>query len=83
MLAITVTVTIFGWVNFLQGFGNELSVTRWPLSVLTGAIPAFGFLTSIFALERLIKGWQEGFEGVAHDPREQALKAEGFVEGHQ
>ncbi len=83
MLAITLTVTIFGWENFMQGFGNELPVTRWPLSVLTGAVPAFGILTSIFALERLINGWRKGFEGVAHDPREQALKAEGFVEGHE
>lgn len=83
MLAITLTVAYFGWINFLQGFGNEMPVTGWPLSVLTGAVPAFGILTSIFALERLIKGWQHGFEGVAHDPREQALKAEGFVEGHE
>ncbi len=83
MLAITLTTAYFGWVNFLQGFGNELPVTGMPLAALTGAIPAFGILTSIFALERLIKGWQQGFEGVAHDPREQALKAEGYAEGHE
>jgi TRAP-type C4-dicarboxylate transport system permease small subunit len=60
-----------------------MPVTGLPLSVLTGAVPAFGVLSAIFALERLIKGWQVGFEGVAHDPREQALKAEGYVEGHE
>ncbi len=83
MLAITSTVAYFGWVNFLQGFGNELPVTGWPLSVLTGAVPVFGILTAVFALERLIRGWQAGFEGVARDPREQALKAEGVLEGHE
>ncbi len=83
MLAITLAIAAFGWENFQQGFGNELPVTGMPLAALTGAVPAFGILTSVFALERLIKGWQNGFAGVSHDPREQALKAEGFVEGHQ
>jgi TRAP-type C4-dicarboxylate transport system permease small subunit len=83
MVAITLSVAYFGWENFLQGFGNELPVTGMPLATLTGAVPAFGILTSVFALERLIKGWQNGFEGASHDPREQALKAEGYLEGHE
>lgn len=83
MLAITGTITYFGWGIFQQGFGNEFPVTGMPLAAITGALPVFGIFTVVFALERLVKGWQNGFAGASHDPREQALRAEGLVEGHE
>lgn len=61
LVAVGLTVAYFGFVNFQQGFGNTLPVTGLPLSTLTGAIPVFGVLLSIFVLERLIQGWRHGF----------------------
>lgn len=61
VLVIGLMVAVFGYENFLQGFGNHLSVTRLPLSIMTGAIPVFGALTAVFAAERLILGWRHGF----------------------
>ncbi len=61
LLVIGLVTMIFGYDNFLQGFGNHLSVTKLPLSIMTGSIPVFGVLTTIFALERLVTGWRNGF----------------------
>jgi len=61
LLAVGLAVACFGFVNFQQGFGNQLPVTGLPLATLTGAIPVFGVLLSVFVLERLIQGWRHGF----------------------
>ena len=51
----------FGYINYEQGYGNHLSVTKWPLAAITGAIPVFGLFAVIFTLERLVMGWRNGF----------------------
>ena len=53
----------YGYINYQQGYGNHMSVTDWPLAVITGAIPVFGFFAVVFTLERLIMGWRNGFRG--------------------
>lgn len=74
MLAISLVVAYFGYLNFLQGFGNLLPVTQLPLAYTTGAIPVFGFFTALFTLERFLNGWRNGFEGATHDVREQVRR---------
>lgn len=74
MLTIAGVIAYFSFFNFRQSFGNVLPVTGLPLSTLTGAIPVFGVLAAAFAVERLVKGWQNGFAGVTHDVLEQAQK---------
>ena len=61
LLAIGVIVAYWGYRNYQQGFGNQLPVTGLPLATLTGAIPVFGVLLSLFATERLVQGWRHGF----------------------
>lgn len=82
MLAISLVIAYFGYLYFLQGFGNILPVTQLPLSYITGAIPVFGFLTALFTVERLINGWRNGFEGATHDVREQVLREEAKDRAH-
>ena len=62
ILVIGAVTAWFGYQNFQQGFGNHLPVTRLPLSIMTGAIPVFGVLVAVFAVERLSQGWRHGFE---------------------
>ena len=61
LLVVSGIALYFGYINFQQGFGNHLSVTKWPLSSITAAIPVFGFFSMVFTLERLIMGWRNGF----------------------
>lgn len=60
-------VAYFGYANFQNGFGNQLTVTGLPLSTLTGAIPVFGMLVTAFSIERLVQGWRFGFPAPEHD----------------
>jgi TRAP-type C4-dicarboxylate transport system permease small subunit len=81
LLAISLVVAYYGFSNFRQAFGNILPVTGMPLAYIMAAIPVFGLCTAAFTVERLVKGWQNGFEGVTHDPREQVLRATEQTEG--
>lgn len=51
----------YGYINYEQGYGNHLPVTKWPLASITGSIPVFGLFAVVFTLERLIMGWRNGF----------------------
>jgi TRAP-type C4-dicarboxylate transport system permease small subunit len=67
LIVIGVVVGYFGYLNFLRGFGNQLTVTGLPLATLTGAIPVFGVLITVFSLERLVLGWRNGFPAPEHE----------------
>lgn len=58
VIACAVCISVFGYVNFLQGFGNYLETTGTPIAVITASVPVFGGLTIIFSLERLINTWR-------------------------
>jgi TRAP-type C4-dicarboxylate transport system permease small subunit len=73
MLVISAIALYYGYLNYREGFGNHLSVTKWPLAVITGAIPVFGLFAVIFTLERLVMGWRNGFRHSKSD--EAALDA--------
>jgi TRAP-type C4-dicarboxylate transport system permease small subunit len=68
LLAVGLVVAYFGYRNFQHGFGNQLTVTGLPLATLTGAIPVFGVLLTVFTAERLVLGWRKGFPPPHHVP---------------
>jgi len=53
---------VFGYINFLTGFGSFLMPSITPIAVLYAAIPVGGVLVALFTVEELINGWQQGFE---------------------
>ena len=81
LLVVGVVVTYFGYVNFLRGFGNQLSVTGLPLATLTGAIPVFGLLITVFTAERLVQGWRNGFPAPEHE-KKGSVEIEDLEGGH-
>lgn len=66
LLTIGLVVAHFGFINFLRGFGNQLTVTGLPLATITGAIPVFGVFVSLFTLERMVMGWRHSFPPPEH-----------------
>ena len=80
ILLIGVVVAYFGFINFQRGFGNQLAVTGLPLATLTGAIPVFGVLVTLFSAERLVQGLRNGFPAPEHDKG--ALEIDDLEGGH-
>ncbi len=62
ILAAAVCMIVFGYINFLTGFGSFLMPSITPIAVLYAAIPVGGVLVALFTVEELINGWQQGFE---------------------
>jgi TRAP-type C4-dicarboxylate transport system permease small subunit len=55
-------MTWFGYINFLQGFGNYRMPSMTPLSSYYAAIPLAGIFIGLFTIEQLVNGWRNGFE---------------------
>ena len=53
---------IFGYLNFLAGFGNFRMPSMTPLASLYAAIPLSGALIALFTVEQLVNGWRNGFD---------------------
>lgn len=58
VLGCALSVVVFGYDNFLQGFRNYLETTGTPIAVITASVPVFGALTLIFSAERLVNIWR-------------------------
>jgi TRAP-type C4-dicarboxylate transport system permease small subunit len=72
ILGVGLSMIVFGYKNYLTGFGSFLMPSLTPIAVLYAAIPVAGVLVSLFTVEELINGWRRGFEGAATsatDPR--------------
>ena len=63
VLAVALCMIYFGYINFLQGFGNFRMPSMTPLSSYYAAIPLSGALIALFMIEQLVNGWRNGFEG--------------------
>jgi TRAP-type C4-dicarboxylate transport system permease small subunit len=57
----------FGFINFLNGFGNFRMPSLTPLASYYAAIPLSGTFVVLFMVEQLVNGWRNGFE--VPDPR--------------
>jgi TRAP-type C4-dicarboxylate transport system permease small subunit len=62
VLGVAFCMTWFGYINFLQGFGNYRMPSMTPLSSYYAAIPLAGILIGLFTIEQLVNGWRNGFE---------------------
>ena len=65
ILATAIAMIVFGYINYLTGFGSFLMPSLTPIAVLYAAIPVGGALAALFTVEELVNGWRHGFEGPA------------------
>ncbi len=61
-LAVAVCMIVFGYLNYLTGFGSFLMPSLTPIAVLYAAIPISGVFVALFTIEELVNGWRRGFE---------------------
>ena len=62
ILAVALSMIVFGYLNYLTGFGSFLMPSLTPIAVLYAAIPVSGVLVALFTVEELVNGWRRGFE---------------------
>ena len=54
-------LVVFGWQNFLTGFGSFRMPSMLPIAYLYAAIPVCGALVALFSLEQIVNGLRNGF----------------------
>lgn len=62
ILGVAICMIVYGYLNYLTGFGSFLMPSLTPIAVLYAAIPVAGALVALFTVEELINGWARGFE---------------------
>jgi len=72
VLVVAISMVVFGYRNYLTGYGSFLMPSLTPIAVLYAAIPVAGVLVALFTVEELVNGWRHGFEG---QREEQGLEA--------
>ncbi len=77
ILAAALCMVVFGYINFLQGFGNFRMPSLTPLASLYAAIPLSGVLVALFAIEQIVNGWRHGFADGGRDVPCDGLGSEG------
>ena len=53
---------VYGWQNFLTGFGSFRMPSMLPIAYLYAPIPLCGALVALFSFEQIINGLRHGFE---------------------
>ena len=53
---------VFGWQNFLTGFGSFRMPSMLPIAYLYAPIPLCGALVALFSLEQIVNGLRHGFD---------------------
>ncbi len=57
-----IAMVVFGWQNFLQGFGSFRMPSMTPIAYLYWPIPFCGALIALFCVEQIVNGLRHGFE---------------------
>ena len=65
VLAVAGCMVYYGYLNFLSGFRSFRMPSMNPIAYLYAAIPLCGVLVALFAIEQIVNGWKNGFEGKA------------------
>jgi TRAP-type C4-dicarboxylate transport system permease small subunit len=65
VLLVGVGMVVFGWQNFLTGFGSFRMPSMLPMSYLYVAIPLCGALVVLFSVEQIVNGLKNGFQSDA------------------
>jgi TRAP-type C4-dicarboxylate transport system permease small subunit len=71
VLLVGLGMVVFGWQNFLQGFGSFRMPSMTPIAYLYWPIPVCGALVALFSLEQIVCGLRNGFvrnAEAAHSP---------------
>jgi len=69
VLLVGIGMVVFGYRNFLSGFGSFRMPSMTPIATLYAIIPVSGALVALFSLEQIVNGLRNGFApppGVAH-----------------
>jgi TRAP-type C4-dicarboxylate transport system permease small subunit len=61
VLAVGLWMVVYGWQNFLTGFGSFRMPSMLPIAYLYVPIPACGALVALFSFEQIINGLRHGF----------------------
>ena len=62
VLAVSLGMVYFGYLNFMRGFGSFRLPSNTPIASLYAAIPLSGALIALFTFEQIVNGWRNGFE---------------------
>jgi TRAP-type transport system small permease protein len=76
VMAVGLFLVVFGWQNFLTGFGSFRMPSMLPIAYLYAPIPLCGALVALFSLEQIVNGLRNGF---ASPPL--TLAGDGWGEG--
>ncbi len=68
VLAVSSCLVVFGYLNFLHGFGSKRMPSLTPEATLSAAIPVCGALVMLFTIEQMVNGWRNGFEDPSTSP---------------
>jgi TRAP-type C4-dicarboxylate transport system permease small subunit len=61
VLLVGIGLVIFGWQNFLTGFGSFRMPSMLPIAYLYWPIPVCGALVALFSAEQIVNGIKNGF----------------------
>jgi TRAP-type C4-dicarboxylate transport system permease small subunit len=62
VLAVSVCLIWYGYLNYVRGFGSFRLPSGWPIAYLYIIIPLSGILIALFTIEQLVNGFINGFD---------------------
>jgi len=65
VMMIGICLVVFGWENFLTGFGSFRMPSMLPIAYLYFPIPLCGALIALFSFEQIVNGLRFGFARVS------------------
>jgi TRAP-type transport system small permease protein len=63
VLGVAICMVWFGYKNAVLDLGSFRMPSLIPLTYYTASVPLSGALIALFAIEQLVNGWKNGFEG--------------------
>jgi TRAP-type C4-dicarboxylate transport system permease small subunit len=61
VMAVGLCLVVYGWQNFLTGFGSFRMPSMLPIAYLYAPIPLCGALIALFSCEQIVNGLRHGF----------------------
>ena len=61
VMGVGLFLVVYGWQNFLPGFGSFRMPSMLPIAYLYAPIPLCGALVALFSLEQIVNGLRHGF----------------------
>jgi TRAP-type C4-dicarboxylate transport system permease small subunit len=61
VVCVGLAMVVYGWQNFLTGFGSFRMPSMLPIAYLYAPIPLCGALVALFSLEQIVNGLRHGF----------------------